>query len=168
MVPAPAEPPDNWWGNVGFTAAVAEQATIDGGLTGNDDPFVAFYADVPRALAEEALTKEQRTRRRPREQRHGRWIGGRRYRRDQWCAPKTASCHLACNGDLLMIGLASCQRRSTVDTAWRSAVRSNSLTCSRATSPCDLLADLELLTHRTHMLAHLIPGDFGIAAAQHS
>ncbi len=59
MVPAPAEPPDNWWGNVGFTAAVAEQATIDGGLTGNDDPFVAFYADVPRALAEEALTKER-------------------------------------------------------------------------------------------------------------
>lgn len=59
MVPAPAEPPDNWWGNVGFTAAVAEQATIDGGLTGNDDPFVAFYADVPRALAEEALNKER-------------------------------------------------------------------------------------------------------------
>lgn len=59
MVPAPAEPPDDWWGNVGFTAAVAEQATIDGGLTGNDDPFVAFYADVPRALAEEALNKER-------------------------------------------------------------------------------------------------------------
>ncbi len=59
MVPAPAEPPDDWWGNVGFTAAVAEQATIDGGLTGNDDPFVAFYADVPRALAEEALSKER-------------------------------------------------------------------------------------------------------------
>lgn len=59
MVPAPAEPPDNWWGNVGFTAAVAEQATIDGGLTGNDDPFVAFYADVPRALAEEAMNKER-------------------------------------------------------------------------------------------------------------
>jgi hypothetical protein len=59
MVPAPTEPPDDWWRNVGFAAAVAEQATIDGGLTGNDDPFVAFYADVPRRLAEEALSKER-------------------------------------------------------------------------------------------------------------
>jgi hypothetical protein len=59
MVPAPAEPPDDWWGNVGFAAAVAEQATIDDGLTGNADPFIAFYADVPRPLAEEALSKER-------------------------------------------------------------------------------------------------------------
>ena len=59
MVPAPAEPPDDWWGNVGYADAVAEQAAVDGGLTGNDDPFVAFYADVPRSLAEEAMSKER-------------------------------------------------------------------------------------------------------------
>jgi len=57
MVPAPTEAPDAWWGNVGFAAAVAEQSAADGGLTGNADPFVAFYADVPRPLAEEALSK---------------------------------------------------------------------------------------------------------------
>lgn len=36
-----------------------EQARRDGGLTGNDDPFVVFYHDVPRALAEEALRRER-------------------------------------------------------------------------------------------------------------
>jgi pimeloyl-ACP methyl ester carboxylesterase len=59
MVPAPTEPPDDWWGNVGYAAAVAEQAARDGGLTGSDDPFVAFYSDVPRLLAEEAMSKER-------------------------------------------------------------------------------------------------------------
>ena len=34
-----------------------EQARRDGGLTGSDDPFVAFYHDVPRGLAEQALGK---------------------------------------------------------------------------------------------------------------
>jgi Alpha/beta hydrolase family len=28
-------------------------------LTGNDDPFIAFYHDVPRALAEKAMSKER-------------------------------------------------------------------------------------------------------------
>ena len=36
------------------------QARRDGGLTGHDDPFVAFYHDVPRALAEEAIGRERR------------------------------------------------------------------------------------------------------------
>ena len=36
-----------------------EQAQRDGGKTGSDDPFVAFYHDVPRALAEEALRRER-------------------------------------------------------------------------------------------------------------
>jgi hypothetical protein len=39
--------------------AVQEQARRDGGLTGSNDPFVAFYHDVPRALAEEAMSKER-------------------------------------------------------------------------------------------------------------
>lgn len=39
--------------------AVEEQARRDGGLTGSDDPFVAFYNGVPRPLAEEAAGKER-------------------------------------------------------------------------------------------------------------
>ena len=37
----------------------AEQAARDEGLTGNDDPYVSFYHDVPRELAEEAMSKER-------------------------------------------------------------------------------------------------------------
>jgi pimeloyl-ACP methyl ester carboxylesterase len=59
MVPAVGEAPDDWWDHVGFTAAVGEQAARDRGQTGSDDPFVAFYHDVPRDLAEEALRRER-------------------------------------------------------------------------------------------------------------
>jgi pimeloyl-ACP methyl ester carboxylesterase len=59
MVPRPGEKPADWWDNTGYRKAVDEQARRDGGLTGHDDPFVAFYHDVPRALAEEALSKER-------------------------------------------------------------------------------------------------------------
>jgi pimeloyl-ACP methyl ester carboxylesterase len=59
MVPMPGEKPGDGWNNAGYQHAVDEQARRDGGLTGNDDPFVAFYHDVPRALAEEARSKER-------------------------------------------------------------------------------------------------------------
>jgi pimeloyl-ACP methyl ester carboxylesterase len=59
MVPAPGESPAEWWDNTGYRQAVQEQARRDGGKTGSDDPFVAFYHDVPRTLAEEALSKER-------------------------------------------------------------------------------------------------------------
>jgi pimeloyl-ACP methyl ester carboxylesterase len=59
MVPAPGESPAEWWTNTGHGDAVRVQGRRDGGLTGSDDPFVAFYHDVPRALAEEALSKER-------------------------------------------------------------------------------------------------------------
>jgi hypothetical protein len=59
MIPTPGESPAEWWDNTGYRQAVEEQARRDGGLTGNEDPFVAFYHDVPRALAEEALTRER-------------------------------------------------------------------------------------------------------------
>lgn len=59
MVPAPGESPADWWTNTGYRQAVDEQARRDGGLTGSDDPFVAFYHDVPRALAEEAMSRER-------------------------------------------------------------------------------------------------------------
>jgi pimeloyl-ACP methyl ester carboxylesterase len=59
MIPAPGEKPGDWWANTGYREAVREQAARDGGLTGNDDPFISFYQDVPRELAEEALSKER-------------------------------------------------------------------------------------------------------------
>jgi pimeloyl-ACP methyl ester carboxylesterase len=59
MVPAPGEKPADWWENTGYRQAVEEQARRDGGLTGSDDPFVAFYNGVPRDLAEEAMSKER-------------------------------------------------------------------------------------------------------------
>ena len=54
MIPAFGEAPADWWDNTGYGAAVEKQARRDGGATGNEDPFVTFYHDVPRALAEEA------------------------------------------------------------------------------------------------------------------
>lgn len=59
MVPAPGESPNEWWYNTGYQRAVEEQAARDGGLTGNADPYVAFCHDVPRKLAEEALSHER-------------------------------------------------------------------------------------------------------------
>jgi pimeloyl-ACP methyl ester carboxylesterase len=59
MVPAPGESPAEWWTNTGHGDAVRTQAQRDGGLTGSDDPFVAFYHDVPRSLAEEAMAQER-------------------------------------------------------------------------------------------------------------
>jgi pimeloyl-ACP methyl ester carboxylesterase len=61
MIPAPGEAPADWWDNTGYRHAAQEQALRDGGLTGSDDPFVAFYHDVPRALAQEALGKTRET-----------------------------------------------------------------------------------------------------------
>lgn len=59
MIPAPGERPADWWANTGYGDAVRAQAERDDGLTGNDDPFVAFYHDVPRPLAEEAMSRER-------------------------------------------------------------------------------------------------------------
>lgn len=59
MIPAPGESPGDWWENTGFVAAVRAQAARDGGVTGSEDPFVGFYHDVPRVLAEEAMSRER-------------------------------------------------------------------------------------------------------------
>jgi pimeloyl-ACP methyl ester carboxylesterase len=59
MIPAPGEPPNDWWGNTGFGEAAKAAAAQDGGLTGNDDPYISFYHDVPRELADEALRRER-------------------------------------------------------------------------------------------------------------
>jgi pimeloyl-ACP methyl ester carboxylesterase len=59
MIPSPGEAPADWWDNTGHAQAVREQARLDGGKTGNKDPMVTYYHDVPRALAEEALRRER-------------------------------------------------------------------------------------------------------------
>jgi pimeloyl-ACP methyl ester carboxylesterase len=59
MIPCPGEAPQDWWANTGYQSAVQEQAARDGGLTGSNDPYVSFYHDVPRKLAEEAISKER-------------------------------------------------------------------------------------------------------------
>lgn len=59
MVPSPGEAPNDWWKTTGYGPAVAEQAAHDGGATGNQDPYVSFYHDVPRELAAQALGKER-------------------------------------------------------------------------------------------------------------
>lgn len=59
MIPAPGESPDDWWRNTGYGDAVRDQAGRDGGLTGHPDPYVSFYHDVPRELADQAVSKER-------------------------------------------------------------------------------------------------------------
>lgn len=57
MIPAPGETPGQWWDNTGYRQAAAEQANLDGGLTGHDDPLITYYNGVPRELAQEALRR---------------------------------------------------------------------------------------------------------------
>ena len=59
MVPKPGESPDEWWAGSGYGTALAGQSAKDGGLTGNEDPYVSFYRDVPRELADEELARER-------------------------------------------------------------------------------------------------------------
>jgi pimeloyl-ACP methyl ester carboxylesterase len=57
MIPVPGESPGQWWANTGYRQAAEEQARLDGGKTGHDDPLISFYNGVPRPLAEEALRR---------------------------------------------------------------------------------------------------------------
>jgi pimeloyl-ACP methyl ester carboxylesterase len=57
MIPVPGETPGEWWDNTGYQQAAAEQARLDGGQTGHDDPLITYYNGVPRPLAEEALRR---------------------------------------------------------------------------------------------------------------
>jgi pimeloyl-ACP methyl ester carboxylesterase len=60
MIPAPGESPGEWWTNTGYRQAVEQQARLDSGKTGHDDPFISYYNGVPRPLAEEALRRGER------------------------------------------------------------------------------------------------------------
>jgi pimeloyl-ACP methyl ester carboxylesterase len=59
MVPVPGRPAGEWWAEHGYHEAAAEAAARDGGLTGNEDEYVGFLHDVPRALAEEAMRRSR-------------------------------------------------------------------------------------------------------------
>lgn len=59
MVPAPGERAADWWSNTGYADAVREQAAKDGGVTGSEDPRVAFYNGVPDELAAEAQRRSR-------------------------------------------------------------------------------------------------------------
>ena len=61
MVPRPGEIAGEWFGNVGWYEMVSELTQEDGGLTGNPDPVVAFYHDVPAPLAGQAMARERPT-----------------------------------------------------------------------------------------------------------
>jgi pimeloyl-ACP methyl ester carboxylesterase len=54
MIPVPEESPGQWWASTGYQQAAQEQARIDGGKTGHDDPLISFYNGVAPSLAEEA------------------------------------------------------------------------------------------------------------------
>lgn len=60
MVPAPGESPGQWWESTGYRQAADEQARLDGGLTGNEDPLITFFNGVPPALAAEAMRRGER------------------------------------------------------------------------------------------------------------
>ncbi|WP_067542856.1 alpha/beta fold hydrolase [Nocardia crassostreae] len=59
MIPTPGESASDWWTNTDYARAAKDQADQDGGKTGNPDPFISYYNGVPRALAEEALSRER-------------------------------------------------------------------------------------------------------------
>jgi pimeloyl-ACP methyl ester carboxylesterase len=58
MVPRPGESPDDWWSNTGHAEAVRIQAARDGGLTGASDPYVCYFHDVPKELADQVSRRE--------------------------------------------------------------------------------------------------------------
>jgi pimeloyl-ACP methyl ester carboxylesterase len=57
MIPVPGEKPEDWPANTGLWQAIADQGARDDGKTGSHDPLVAFYHDVPREVAEQAVCK---------------------------------------------------------------------------------------------------------------
>jgi len=59
MIPSPGEAAADWWDDTGYSEAARQQAALDGGKTGNEDPLVCYYHDVPRPLAEEAMRRER-------------------------------------------------------------------------------------------------------------
>jgi pimeloyl-ACP methyl ester carboxylesterase len=56
MVPAPGEPPGEWWANTGWEEARRAQAARDGRVLGEEfDPVVEFLHDVPPDVVAESV-----------------------------------------------------------------------------------------------------------------
>ena len=132
MVPAPGERPADWWSNTGYGEAAKQQAAKDGGLTGNDDPFICFYNGVPRELAEEALSYE-RGQSEASQDKAGRSRPTRTCRRSSSCARTTASFPPTCSAGSCPSGWALFRTKSPAATAWRSATPKSWPTNWRAT-----------------------------------
>src|SRR5215831_8696528 len=61
MVPAPGEPPGEWWANTGFEQARRDQAQRDGrSIDGEFDVVEEFFHDVPPALTTAAMARGAR------------------------------------------------------------------------------------------------------------
>lgn len=60
MIPAPGESPEDWPANTGFSQFLRERSGRDGGRADPGGPLATFYHDVPRGLAEEALSRTRR------------------------------------------------------------------------------------------------------------
>lgn len=58
MIPWPGESPADWWSNTGYPEASRIQAAQDGGLTGSSDPYVCYFHDVPKELADQVSSRE--------------------------------------------------------------------------------------------------------------
>ena len=132
MIPVPGEAPADWWDNTGYRQAVEEQARRDGGTTGSEDPFVTFYHDVPRALAEEALSRERS---------ESQAAYDPPWPLEAWpdvptgscCVPRIASFRLPSCAGWSPRALTSLPTRSPPGTASRSAARRSWRTCWSAT-----------------------------------
>jgi pimeloyl-ACP methyl ester carboxylesterase len=85
MIPAPGESPGEWWTNTGYQKAAEQQAKLDGGKTGHDDPLISYYNGVPRPLAEQARAGAGAGNPLWSGTRPGRWMRG------QTCAPGSSS-----------------------------------------------------------------------------
>jgi pimeloyl-ACP methyl ester carboxylesterase len=61
MVPAPGEPPGDWWANTGWEEARREQAERDGrSIDGPPDVMEEFFHDVPPGVVAEAMARGER------------------------------------------------------------------------------------------------------------
>lgn len=61
MVPAPCEPPGEWWGNTGWEQAHREQAERDGrSVDAGFDPIEEFFNEVPQDVTDAVMARGAR------------------------------------------------------------------------------------------------------------
>lgn len=61
MIPAPGEPPGDWWTNTGYEDAKREQSAREGwGLDDDFDVMRVFFHDVPPDIVAEAMARGER------------------------------------------------------------------------------------------------------------